>query len=403
MGSAGHRRQVAFRADASEWIGSGHVSRCLTLADELADRGFECQFICRDYVGHMSEHILRRGHRVRLLPDSARWPERGAGRSCGMAVRTQETDAAETVELLDQFKPEWLVIDHYELDCHFEKLVAAHVPHLMVVDDLANRPHECAVLLDQAAGRQASDYQAWVPSDCQVLCGAAYAMIKPEFATLRDQSLSRGREHLQRILVTMGGADTQNATSSVLHALESAELPEGCCVTVIMGPQARSLADVERCAAKSSLSVEVLLDVRDMAQLMLLSDIAIGAGGMTAWERCCLGVPSVVVVTADNQRLGARSLATAGAALVLELGPHVSGGIAEAVRQLISAPARAQMSKRAAAIVDGLGAKRVADTLTSPGPRETPASGNRLRTPGPPHGGIRVRRHAASTSTRSAQ
>jgi UDP-4-amino-4,6-dideoxy-N-acetyl-beta-L-altrosamine N-acetyltransferase len=192
------------------------------------------------------------------------------------------------------------------------------------------------------------------------LIGPRYALLRPEFAQLRAHSLERHRaSQLKHLMISMGGVDANNATGKVLDALQQVSLPDDCRITVVLGGQAPWLASVREQAAHSHWPCEVLVDAADMAQLMADSDLAIGAAGSTAWERCCLGLPSLIAVLADNQREGARALVSAGCAYLLgdvsEIAPAISTGVAFAT----DAAAMARMSEAARAICDGQGLERV--------------------------------------------
>lgn len=321
---------VAFRADASIQIGTGHVMRCLTLADELTRQGHQCWFICREHKGHLGDLITGKGHSLTLLPaPAAQTPPKNNSTSDDYAlwlgVPWQE-DANQTLDAITPLKPDWLVVDHYALDAGWERTLSSAVDKIMVIDDLANRPHECALLLDQTFGRSAEDYRPWVSDNCQLLCGSQYALLRPEFAQLRPYSLQRRTNpELRQLLIAMGGVDKDNFTGQILHALRGSELPSDCRIVVVMGPKAPWLETVQRQAETLPWSTEVKVGVSYMAQLMADSDLAIGAAGATAWERCCLGLPSVMVVLADNQRTIARNLHKAGAAECIKISDVTAG------------------------------------------------------------------------------
>lgn len=359
-------RVIAFRVDASERMGSGHVMRCLTLADALRERGRDCLFICRDHPAHLGGVIAERGHRLALLPLAE--PADISTARDGYAAwlgGTQDEDAAATLAALAGERAEWIVVDHYALDADWEAAVAAHCDHLMVVDDLANHAHRCDLLLDQTFGRDSEAYTSLTPAAARRLCGAEFALLRPSFAALREASLDRRAAHgrVAQILVTLGGADADNVTGAVLDALESAGLPGDCRVKLVIGWQSPWAADVRQRADAASFAVEVLQGVADMAPLMAESDFAIGAAGSSSWERCCLGLPTVMVVLADNQRMIAEELAASGAATVVSA-DRLDVELAAQVSALLNdAPARRAMSARAAAIVDGRGTGRVVDAM----------------------------------------
>ena len=360
--------RFAFRVDASLQIGSGHVMRCLTLADSLQTHGHCSTFLTRSHAGHLVEHIRDRGHAVAILPaDDHREPEEVDADPLPYADwlgGSWAGDAAASLAALDDTAPDWLVVDHYALDARWEALLARACGRLMVIDDLADRPHGCDLLLDQNPGRQSDDYDAWVPDSCVRLLGQQFALLRPEFRALRAASLQRrAAPALRNILVSMGGVDKDDATTVVLAAIEAAALPDGVTVTVVVGRDAPWLERVRRQAAAMGRATEVLVDVRNMADRMLQADLAIGAAGGTAWERCCLGLPAIVVIVAENQRSGADALARAGAARVIGSVAELRRGLPEALAVASSPEWLAQATRRAAAITDGLGAGRVCEQL----------------------------------------
>lgn len=357
--------RVCFRADASLQIGSGHVMRCLTLADALAANGAECQFICREHPGNLIGMIRSKGYAVHVLPMLTSTPGYHAGPAhAGWLGASQQQDVDACAPLLAAWQPDWLVVDHYGLDASWERALAGFCRRLMVVDDLADRPHCCDVLLDQTLGRAASDYRALVGAECTLLCGSPYALLRPEFAALRSYSLQRrATVSLQQILITMGGVDKDNVTGQVLQALSLCDLPHDCVLTVVMGETAPWLAQVRQQAQGMAWPTRVLAGVNNMAQWMADSDLAIGAAGATAWERCCLGLPTVMIVLADNQRLVAARLAQAGAATCVLPASGTPDWLNEALTPLVTASVLQNMATVAAGITDGGGAGRVIDMM----------------------------------------
>nr|WP_294867095.1 UDP-2,4-diacetamido-2,4,6-trideoxy-beta-L-altropyranose hydrolase [uncultured Pseudogulbenkiania sp.] len=307
-------RRIVFRADASLQIGSGHVMRCLTLADTLAAAGADCQFICRAHEGNLAAFIRQRGYPVHLLAVSAVTEQANLTAHAAWLGAGMAQDAEETATLLSHLQPDWLVVDHYALDARWETSQRRHVARLMAIDDLADRQHDCDLLLDQNLGRLESDYDTLVPAHCTRLTGASYALLRPEFAALRAYSLQRRQAGtLRTLLVTMGGVDKDNATGRILQALAGSSLPHDCRITVVMGATAPWLQEVTTLAATLPWPVDVRVNVSDMAQLMADADLAIGAAGSTSWERCCLGLPGIAVCLAENQQFIIQNLEKSGA------------------------------------------------------------------------------------------
>lgn len=287
--------ETVFRTDASHEIGTGHVMRCLTLADALRELGTHCRFICRDHPGNLLDLIGKRGYLVHVLQDTTAQiieSEPAPGYRGWLGVDWY-VDAKQTVAALNDTPVDWLIVDHYALDARWEQMLRVHCKKLLVIDDLADRPHVCDVLLDQNLGRDAEDYDALVPGHCMRLLGPQNALLRPDFAALREYSLQRRQNlMLKHILIAMGGVDQPNATGQVLEALKACPLPADCKITVVMGGKAPWIERVRAIAVTMPWPTEVCIDITDMARVMAESDLAIGAAGSTSWERCCLGLPT---------------------------------------------------------------------------------------------------------------
>jgi UDP-2,4-diacetamido-2,4,6-trideoxy-beta-L-altropyranose hydrolase len=347
--------------------------RCLTLAEALRDRGSRTRFVCRSHVGNLCELLKRRGMDVSALPaESANAPADGAY-SDWLGV-TQETDARDTIETFRGERPDWLIVDHYALDADWERRLQPYVGRIMVIDDLANREHDCAALLDQNdASNAAARYRPLVPDGCALIAGPRYALLRPEYRQFRDRRRKRDGS-VRRVLVFFGGTDPHDVTGMALDALSTGELAH-LQVDVVIGAN-----NPHRGRLMQKISARARTEPHGprahLADLLSESDLAIGAGGTTSWERLCLGVPGLVVSIAANQEPICRDLAQAG--LVRYLGAHTqvdAASIARNLREWIARPAElAEISVRAEVTVDGLGAPRLAEYLDP-----TPAAALRLR------------------------
>lgn len=360
--------KIVFRADASIQIGTGHIMRCLTLAHALKNKGAECQFICRAHVGNLIEYVKGKGFQVHVLPhNSDLFAEIKSRQSSPPLAHaewlgvSQQQDAADCIEILREIKPDWLIVDHYAIDAVWESEVQLYRNKLMVIDDLADRHHQCDILLDQTLGRNTVDYKHWVSGQCILLCGSQYALLRPDFADLRQYSLNRRAfPHIKHLLITLGGVDKDNITCLILQALRLCTLPNDCQVTVVMGPSAPWLAEVRRKASLLPWRVDVRVNISDMAQLMTDSDLAIGAAGATSWERCCLGLPSVMLVLAENQLLVAKQLESTGAVKLLPDAKSIEDILPAAINTLISSREEySAMSISASLVTDGSGVSKV--------------------------------------------
>ena len=334
---------AVFRADASPAIGGGHVMRCLTLAGALTEAGWTCAFAARPGT-------------VDAVPALARW---------GNEVVTLEGGADDEPGAMKRLWPEgadWLIVDHYGLDAAFEAACRPWARKVMVIDDLADRPHDCEVLLDQNLGRGNADYSALVPKGCGMLLGPHFALLRSQFGAARSSALERRANggELSRIMVSMGATDPNGVTVKVLEGIGFSGV--GAAIDVVVPADARG--DVEKAA--HGLPLRVHSDVADMAALMSRADLAVGGAGSTSWERCCLGLPSLLIVTADNQRAIADELESAGAARVLGWHGDVDPGRISRALADISADGdgRRRMGEAAARLCDGQGSHRIRERLS---------------------------------------
>ncbi|NOU22554.1 MAG: UDP-2,4-diacetamido-2,4,6-trideoxy-beta-L-altropyranose hydrolase [Methyloglobulus sp.] len=361
-------KKVAIRVDASLHIGTGHVMRCLTLGNALRVKGAEVVFITRQHPRNLIGFIQQKGfvlHQLPLLPDGEKTTETGLPQklmhSQWLGV-SQHQDALECIPLLQEIQPDWLVIDQYAIDCRWQGLLKPYYKKLMVIDDLADRQHECDVLLDQNLGRKVSDYRELVPANARLLLGTDFALLRPEFTRWRDFSLKRRatKPELKHLLITMGGIDTNNVTGRVLTVLKDCALPSDLKITVVMGGAAPWLEQVKQQAAQMPNATEVKVNVANMAEIMADSDLAIGAAGSTSWERCCLGLPTLMVVLADNQLIIANALERTNAAYLIGDQAAIVNQLPVLMNQaMLSSVQLAAMSHAASAIVDGAGVERV--------------------------------------------
>jgi UDP-2,4-diacetamido-2,4,6-trideoxy-beta-L-altropyranose hydrolase len=340
--------------------------RCLTLADELRDTGVIANFICYDFPGSIVGFIKQSGYSVHVLSYPLLEDEAIASHY-EHVKRYWKDDAEQTKAILaaaDEI--DWLVIDHYSIDKRWESYVSSHVKQMMVIDDMADRKHICILLLDQNYSLKPNRYDGLVPDNCIKLLGPRYALLRPQFREMRK--IMRGRSgEVRRVLVFMGGIDLSNETAKVLAAIKLLDRP-GIDVDVVLGDAAPHKTDVKKLCA-SMPNVAFHCQVENMAQFMARADLAIGASGSATWERCCMGLPSIVIVIAENQKKPAESLHEKG--IVVNLGWHEElneKDISHAVKCLIAdAAARKAMEDLGKGLVDGEGAERVAARLVPPG------------------------------------
>ena len=332
---------AVFRCDGGPRMGGGHVARCLSLAGELVARGWRCAFAVSAETAATMAALEIAGHPITVLP--------GADEAAALA-----TAYPQGCDLL--------VIDHYGRDAAYEAACRPWAERIAVIDDLADRRHDCDILLDPTLGRAAEDYRPLVPAGCTLLLGPAYALLKPDFATARVASLKRRKTkpRLGRLLISFGGTDPLGATDACLAALKRANAPFA--IDIVLGAAAANIESVRR-HVEQMPRARLHVETQAMAALMAEADCALGGTGATAWERCCLGLPAVCAALVDNQRTIARRLAEAGA--VRSIGDWRAGAPDELIKIVMSLTADdlAGLSGRAANICDGSGIFKVADAL----------------------------------------
>ena len=259
---------------------------------------------------------------------------------------------------------DWLVIDHYALDIHWESAIRDQCKRMMVIDDLADRPHLCDLLLDQNwFGFQPKDrYEALIPEGCERLLGPTYALLGPEYLQLRDLTRQRNGD-VQKVLIFLGGSDSTNQTAKVLNALGDGALRQ-LELDVVIGVNHPDPEGIRRLVEARPVA-QLHAGLRSLANLMANADLMVGAGGTTNWERMCLGLPSIVIGIARNQFAGSMALGNAGYITYLGNAEDVSEfDIATAVGHCIEHPGLlAEQSARARNMVSGTGALKVAEAI----------------------------------------
>lgn len=368
---------VAFRVDSSLKIGSGHLVRCLTLADGMKAQGVRTLFVCRELTGNLISLIRSRGHEIEVLPpppeSGKAADEPGPYHSFWLEVPARQ-DALESAAILSNRRIGWLIVDHYALDSRWQEKVRPAVARIMVIDDLADRLHDCDLLLDATHGRNQEEYLNLAPRCRSFLVGSRHALLRPEFARYREEAMrkrfSLGR--LKGILVCFGGMDPANLSSVALKGLESVESGGPFEVDIVLGQMSPHYETICRAAAESPLKVKVYSYVDDIARLMVKADLSIGAAGTITWERCCLGLPSLACISAKNQETNIKTLSALGALKNLGRAASITErAIAEEVSELAADPERRRaMSERAFTVCDGRGLERVIHEMMGFPPRD---------------------------------
>jgi UDP-2,4-diacetamido-2,4,6-trideoxy-beta-L-altropyranose hydrolase len=354
--------KVVFRTDGSTLIGQGHVMRCLTLANVLRERGAEITFVCREHPGHLCDLIAQRSFAVRRLPLA----EEGVNLPghAGWLGASWEADAEQTRQAIQGLggTADFLVVDHYAADRRWEKALRPTVARILAIDDLADRVHDCDLLLDQNFFSDlATRYDGKVPPGCVTLLGPDYALLQPVYADLHSQvALRDGQVH--RIFVFFGGADTENLTGLSVAAFQQLGRPD-IHLDVVMTEKNSRYQGIEK-AIEGWGNIRLHGPLPSLGPLMATADLAIGAGGATVWERLCLGLPSVIVSLAENQKPVSKELAEAELVSYLGHKDMVDRKkIHQSLVDIIDGPSLGAWSSRCHKACDGQGAERVVDAM----------------------------------------
>lgn len=342
---------AAIRVDSSEQIGSGHLMRCLTLAEQLRRSGADVHFIARELVGSLHCFVPEHGFALHLLPQHEENPNL-TGYAAWLTV-PQVADAEETGEILSRMQPvSRLVVDSYALDVVWEQKLRPLVREIFVIDDLANRRHDCDVLLDQNYYREMEHrYDGLIPPHCKLLLGSDHALLREEFYEAREHLRERDGI-LRRILVFYGGSDATGETEKAIHALVQLQLPSVAVDVIVGGSNPRRTQIEELCAKHDVLHYHC--QVSNMAEFMARADLCLGAGGTTTWERCFLGLPAIVTAVAENQIAICEDCAEVGYISYLGRWDEVTvGDIAAAVQRCIMPQTLREMQRSCRLDVNG--------------------------------------------------
>jgi UDP-2,4-diacetamido-2,4,6-trideoxy-beta-L-altropyranose hydrolase len=352
--------KTTFRVDASTQIGTGHLARCLTLADFLRRFGMETHFICRAPAPLLAAQITSQGHSLAVLPPLTASFDHAVSdlaHASWLGV-PQEQDAEESLSVLDG-GTDMLVVDHYGIDYRWQRRVRDASDTVLVIDDLADRTHDCDFLLDQNLVGGRARYQGLVPDHCEMLVGPSYALLRPEFAA--PPICERHAGH--RLNIFLGGTDPHGGTLLALEAVAPL-CAEALAVDVVVGGATPHLSAI-RAASAALRCVTLHVQTNDMAKLFVAADLGIGAGGSATLERCNRGLPQILTSFADNQRPACQAFAQAGVALdVGDMNRLSTADLREAVVSLLANREQlAAMGERGRHLVDGKGTQRVAASL----------------------------------------
>lgn len=349
------KENVIIRADASTEIGTGHIMRCLTLACLLRNYGCNVIFICQELSGNLCDFLEEKKFQVFRIAVNCQKPE-----------SFLQKELSQIINIINQSKliVEWLIIDHYKLDVKWESKIRPFVSKIMVIDDLANRVHDCDLLLDQNPYNNCkSRYQNLVSTSCLQLLGLDYLMLRSEFTNKLNPS-NYQTAIAKNILITMGGTDSQNITCWLIESLEYLRIPLS--IIIVVGAGCPHTSKIKLAASTTTLhEISVRQSVTNISELMIWSDLAICAGGFTTYELAFMGVPTIVISASPTQLEAAIALHQLGITKFIgEFGKILMSHAVKVLSEIIlDVEQRIEMSRNGKSKIDGYGINRVVENL----------------------------------------
>lgn len=348
--------RIVFRADSAIHIGTGHVMRCLVLAKELQAINQLVEFAMWQHDSDMCIYVEQQGFRVHRLKYQANATPKFDGDYENWLPVSQEQDATCFINTVKN--ADIVIVDHYSLDISWEKQVSQALTCKMIAIDDLMRPHLCDLLLDQTLNRKADDYKALCPAYTEMFTDTPFALLNSEFSKVKQEKLESQNSLIAdaKLLVSMGGIDNTNITRAIIQQLVHHPLTEVGHISVIMSPKSPHYEGVkEFCNNYEHLFTQYDF-IQDMAQFMSEHQLAIGAPGGSTWERACLGIPSVIIPIADNQKDICQQLVSKNAALKVEAN-QIETELCPSLKRITQN--YQSYREKNYLICDGLGAKRV--------------------------------------------
>lgn len=283
--------KIFIRVDASEAIGTGHLNRCLNLADALRLKGCQSLFAINNASLGLQEKITKRGHEIVSLGSDFSTITNALSL---VNIEQQLLDARNCSKLLEKYQPDLVIVDHYNLDYNWERMLKPLTKSILVIDDLANRKHECSMLLDQTPVRTYRDYANLVEFNTLLLIGPEYTILHPDFSIYRNKKIINPVSS-KNLLVGMGGLDSNNLIPKILTFLEQKPEITQYGINVVISSMAPQIKLLEKIIRSSSLRIQLHVEAQNFVELLAMSDFAICAGGLMSLELACLGVPALIL------------------------------------------------------------------------------------------------------------
>lgn len=348
--------QVIFRVDSGSHIGVGHLMRCITLAEEFYKQGLSVSFLTKEHLGH-SVNLIPEKFEICLISNPVQKDIDNSNYKDWLGTSEEEDAQACNKIISNVTKRTLFVIDHYSLNKKFEKELV--VGNVFVIDDLMSREHYCDFLLDQNLSSDSEKYKELVDEKTTLFLGVEYALLRNEFKSLRDTY--NLREKPSTLLVSFGGSDVNSDTLKFLKAF--VKIQNDIKVTIVLPESHKTYTEIKEVEKKNKDSVNLLGFTDKFSGLMAESDLFIGAGGSTSWERCCLGLPSIIVSTADNQKPICQALSDNGLSIYLGDSSKVDEqSWVECLNKYLDYDF-SEMSLKGRELIDGNGAKRIVENV----------------------------------------
>ena len=362
-------KKACFRVDASNLIGIGHVMRCITLANYFKKKGIISHFIMRSFPGNYLQIVKNNGHITHSLKLTNKATDITNASNNFIYKHwlgtSQKNDFLDSVKILNDIKPNLVIIDHYAIDKEWHNYLKENNSKIMVIDDLGDRYYDCNMLLDTTEGRLKKDYKNLTNKNCKLLLGARYSLIRDEFINLRKKSIIKYSKFkgIKKILISFGGSDPNNSTSKLLNIVS--QWDESITINLILGKNFQYLKELKINKKKLKNKVNININVDNMAKILFDNDLVIGSPSVSAWERCGMGVPSIVIINSKNQEIVAKNLDKFGASINLGwIDKLKTKNVLSTLDSLKSSKRRMiQMSKSAYNLCDGNGKAQVYEEI----------------------------------------
>lgn len=350
---------IFFRVDASQLIGTGHFFRCLTLAHEMIKKKHNVTFVSR----HLPEFLKSKLYELNISFKDIKIGEgkkvAGKLKHSSWLETTQKQDATNFKNAIQD--ADIVIVDHYSIDEEWEIDVSDHTKYLFVIDDLCDRNHYCDFLLDQNLylDRTEKEYSKKVRSNTKLMVGTKYSLIRDEFIKYKDKLKTRDRS-IKNILVFFGGIDNDNHTKIAINALKRLNLDLE--IDVVVGKSNQYANEIKDLCNDHNLNF--YHQISNIEDLMFKADISIGAGGSTSWERCFMGLPSIIVSIAENQDKISQNIHDFGAGVLIMNSKNLTSEIQKEFLRIYSSPKLLKkMSNKSFDLVDGMGKFRIMKQL----------------------------------------